>query len=133
VQIRFAPECNGNWYPWSISALAQNNEGALLYAAAFRHVHDRFTRAGASNVRWVWCINSQNVPDVSWNDPIKAYPGDAYVDIISIDGYNFGNSLPSSRWQSFSELFSRPYTAITRHLNLTKKPLMISESLSSQG
>jgi hypothetical protein len=120
--IRFAHEFNGNWYPWSVSA---NGRDPKAYIAAFRHVRNRFNRAGAFNVRWIWCVNAESVPDASWNDARRAYPGDAYVDMISIDGYNFGTALPGSRWQSFSQVFARPYAELSRRF--PNKPLMIGE------
>ena len=122
IWLRYAHEFNGNWYPWSVSASGKN---PAKYIAAFRHVHDRFTRAGAFNVRWVWCLNAESVPDASWNDPLRAYPGDAYVDMISMDGYNFGSTLSNSRWQSFQEIFAAPYSRLTR--KFPRKPLMIGE------
>ncbi|HEX8832761.1 MAG TPA: glycosyl hydrolase [Abditibacteriaceae bacterium] len=123
VWVRFAHEFNGNWYPWSISA---NGQSAQKYIAAYRHVHDRFTRAGAFNVRWIWCINAETVPNTAWNDPLRAYPGDSYVDMIAIDGYNFGNSLSHSRWLSFEEIFASPYAKLTKRF--PNKPIMVGET-----
>lgn len=123
LHIRFAHEFNGNWYPWSVPA---NNKNAELYKKAFRHVHDRFSRAGADNVRWIWCMNAESVPDASWNNPMRAYPGNDYVDIVSIDGYNFGKALPNSRWQSFTEIYAAPYAKVLRS-EARNKPLMIGE------
>ena len=120
--IRWGHEFNGNWYPWSISNI---NQDPQTYVKAFRHVHDRFTKAGAFNVRWVWCMNAETVPNVSWNDPLKAYPGDSYVDMISIDGYNFGTALPHSNWQTFDDVFAVPYERVTN--NFPNKPVMINE------
>lgn len=124
--IRWGHEFNGNWYPWSVSA---NNKSAKTYIAAYRHIHKRFTRAGAFNVKWIWCFNAESVPRASWNDPVRAYPGDAYVDMVSIDGYNFGNSLSHSRWQSFDEVFAGPYRFAT--FKWKNKPLMVGETSCS--
>jgi beta-mannanase len=128
VHIRFAHEFNGNWYPWSVPALRKSGQDAAMYVKAYRRVHDRFTRAGAFNVRWIWCLNAESVPDEPWNSPLRSYPGDAYVDIISIDGYNFGTSVPNSRWQSFKEIYARPYTMILNQPNMARKPLMVGET-----
>lgn len=122
VWIRWAHEFNGNWYPW---AVGENNKDAKIYIAAFRRARDRFNRAGAFNARWIWCANAESVPDASWNDPRKAYPGDAYVDMISIDGYNFGTAVAGSRWQSFREIYQRPYEELTEAF--PNKPIMIGE------
>jgi beta-mannanase len=109
IWMRFAHEMNGNWYPWSLSNTGQSPK---TWIAAHRRIHDRFRRAGASNVRWIWCINAESVPNTSWNDPFNTYPGDNYVDAVAIDGYNFGDTLAHSRWQSFEEIFARPYARI---------------------
>lgn len=122
VWIRWAHEFNGNWYPW---AIGENNKDARIYVRAFQRAHDRFTRAGAFNVRWIWCANAISVPDAEWNDPARAYPGDAYVDMVSIDGYNFGTATPGSRWQSFREIYERPYAELSRRF--PNKPIMIGE------
>ena len=122
VWIRWAHEFNGNWYPWSVG---QNGKNSKIYVRAFQRVHDRFRKAGAFNVRWIWCANAVSVPDASWNDPARAYPGDEYVDMISIDGYNFGTATPGSRWQSLREIYQRPYEELSR--KFPSKPMMIGE------
>lgn len=123
ISIRFGHEMNGNWYPWSLSNTGQNPK---IWIAAYRRIHDRFRRAGASNVRWIWCINAESVPNTSWNDPFKTYPGDNYVDAVAIDGYNFGDTLAHSRWQSFAEIFAAPYArAVEKFPN---QPITIAET-----
>ncbi len=129
VWLRFGHEMNGNWYPWTISA---QNGDAAPYVKAYRRIHDRFRKAGASNVRWVWCFNAESVPQATWNDPKRTYPGDDYVDAVGIDGYNFGDTTAHSKWQEFSEIFASPYQFATT--NWPRKPLFISETgCSSTG
>lgn len=129
IWLRFGHEMNGNWYPWALSNTGQN---AKTYLAAYRRIHDRFRAAGASNVRWLWCFNAESVPDAPWNDPFSAYPGDDYVDAIAIDGYNFGDTLPHSRWQSFEQIFAAPYERALRRA--PGKPIFIGETgCSSTG
>ena len=55
--LRFAEEMNGNWFPWSEQT---NGNTAGQYVQAWRHVHDIFTRVGATNVSWVWSPNVEN-------------------------------------------------------------------------
>jgi c-di-GMP-binding flagellar brake protein YcgR len=124
--IRWGHEFNGNWYPWSMSA---NGANPQLWLKAYKHIRDRFQKAGASNVRWIWCINAQSVPNVGWNDPLKAYPGDNLVDVIAIDGYNFGTSLPYGKWQSFQDLFGVPYQRVAKLA--PNKPIWIAETACS--
>lgn len=119
IFLRFAHEMNGNWYPWG----GQPKK----FKEAFRRVHDLFKEEGADNVLWVWCPNIMSVPNESWNDMEAYYPGDAFVDWIAADGYNWGTTASYFRWQSFEEIFSdfhRRYGG--------RKPLMIAETSSTE-
>lgn len=124
--VRWGHEFNGNWYPWSTAGNGSNTQN---WQAAYKRIHGRFKRAGASNVRWIWCINAETVPNVAWNDPLRNYPGSAYVDVVAIDGYNFGRSLPFGKWMSFQQLFAGPYQKVTT--KFPDKPIWIAETGSS--
>jgi hypothetical protein len=121
--LRFAPEMNGDWTPWSVGT---NGNTMAEYVRAWRHVHDLFVRAGASNVAWIW---SPNVVFAGSAPLAKLYPGDAYVDWIGIDGYNWGTSRAGRRWLEFDQLFGRTLRQVRR---LAHKPLMLSEVASSE-
>ena len=92
VMLRFAHEMNGSWYPWSEGV---NGNGTGDYVAAWRHVHDVMTAAGATNVEWVW---SPNVPYAGSVPLAGLYPGAGQVDVVALDGYNFGTSQSWSSW-----------------------------------
>ncbi len=117
--LRYNHEMNGWWqFPWA-ERLNGNRPGD--YVRAWRHVHDLFVAMGATNVTWVWCPNVVN----SQTTPLEGlYPGDAYVDWVAMDGYNWGNDYGNT-WQSFAEIFETTYTAL-RQL-APAKPIMIAE------
>ena len=123
--LRFAPEMNGNWFPWS-EQVNGNQPGE--YVLAWRHVHDIFTTEGVTSVTWVW---SPNV-EYPGSTPLEGlYPGDEYVDWLGIDGYNWG-TVPHpdvTGWETFSEVFTQTYTHITA---LSTKPLMVAETASTE-
>ena len=123
VFLRFGHEMNGNWYPWGAGV---NGNRPADYVAAWRHLHRRFAKIGARNVRWVWS------PTVAYegSTPLaELYPGDGYVDWVALDGYNWGTSLPGKRWESFTEIFLPSYREL---LELTEKPIMIAETASTE-
>jgi len=129
IVLRFAHEFNGDWYPWSI--LNDQLVPAATYVQAFRYVHGKIREAGGTNAYWVWAPNNEN--GAKNPQTLEAYyPGDAYVDLIGMDGYNFGTSQAWSKWQSFSEVFGGLYDWIIQtHPN---KPVFISEmGTSSTG
>ncbi len=121
--LRFAPEMNGNWTPWSEGV---NGNTAGQYVVAWRHVHDLFVRAGARNVRWVW---NPNV-DFSGSTPLAGlYPGDGYVDAVGLDGYNWGTSQPWSSWQSPAQVFDGTLADVR---SLTQRPIVLTEVASAE-
>jgi Glycosyl hydrolase family 26 len=125
--LRFNWEMNGNWFAWSEGV---NGNGPGEYVAAWRHVHDIFAAAGATNVSWVWCPFVD--PGGSLQDLGSLYPGDAYVDWTGLDGYNWGTNPSSPRgWRSFDQLFRATYDRITGSI-APSKPLMIGEMGSSE-
>lgn len=126
VMLRFGHEMNGNWYPWSEQV---NNNSAGDYVAAWRHVHDVVTAAGASNVTWVW---NPNVPYWGSAPLTGLFPGPEYVDAVALDGYNWGTSTSWSSWVSPSELFSDGLSQL-RTLAPGKQILIAETSSVEQG
>jgi beta-mannanase len=115
VRLRFAQEMNGNWYPWSEHA---NGNHTHEFARAWRHIHDIFTAAGATNVQWVWSPAAVTMPRAQ-------YPGDAYVDMVSLSLFNGGSQLRYTRWRSFSSLAGRSLAKL--QVIAPHKPIEISE------
>jgi mannan endo-1,4-beta-mannosidase len=130
VFIKFAHEMNGSWFPWGVGV---NGNVAGDIVDAWRHIHGRFARAGADNVRWVWVPNK--VYDTIPASFHQVYPGDDYVDWIGVNGYNWGASVYwescpcQSRWETFAEVFDRSYRDLVA---LADKPIMIGETASSE-
>jgi beta-mannanase len=118
ILLRFDHEMNGNWYAWSPGF---NGNTTANYVAMWRHVHEIFVREGATNVRWVWSPNV-DYPGASAFEAM--YPGDAYVDWVALDGYNWGMTNGYTPWRSFSQVFAGSYNRLNR---LTTKPLMLAE------
>jgi hypothetical protein len=127
VFIRWGHEFNIEKYPW---AVGNNGKDPALYIKAYKHVHDIFTSVGATNVKWIWCFNNYNNPDEDWNAWDKAYPGDAYVDWVGIDGYNWGSTQSWSGWQSFKDCFREQVRICTK--KYPTKPIMIAEFGSAE-
>jgi hypothetical protein len=96
------------------------------YIAAWRHMVDIFRHVGARNVHWVWCPGSGDFgPGIAQ----RYYPGNAYVDWIGADGYNWAPVRPNTPWRSFAQIFASFY-----HWGIaTGKPLMIGEYGAVEG
>ena len=75
---------------------------------------------------WVWSPNAQDVPSQSWNHYTNYYPGDAYVDWVGIDGYNWGGRA----WKSFATRFGSANGIYADYAR--RKPIMIAEYGSAE-
>ncbi|MCY9555756.1 hypothetical protein M5W98_29570, partial [Paenibacillus apiarius] len=117
VAIRFAHEMNGDWYPWCERA---NGNRPGDYVRAWRHVHDVFAEAGATNVTWVWS------PNARWDKTTAGltglYPGDEYVDWVGVTGYYGSGAFTKTYW-SFDQIFGPTIAEIRK---VTGKPLVVT-------
>ncbi|HJW89035.1 MAG TPA: Ig-like domain-containing protein [Anaerolineales bacterium] len=126
--LRFNHEMNGDWYPWSEQ---QNGNNAGEYIQAWRRVHDIFEREGATNVTWVWAVNTEYASNPYSSNLEGLYPGGAYVDWVAVDVYNWGtNPAKPDAWKSFSQLVSQTYNHLLKLA--PSKPIMLSEMASSE-
>nr|WP_316303760.1 glycosyl hydrolase [Clavibacter michiganensis] len=123
VYLRYGHEMNGNWYPWSDGV---NGNASGSYVQAWKHVHDLVVAQGATNVKWVW---SPNVPYPGSTDLASLYPGADQVDVVALDGYNWG-AVAGQRWTAPADLFG-PGIAQLRAV-APGKPLIIGEVASSE-
>lgn len=118
VAISFGHEFNGNWYPWGTTGTT-----AADFVAAWKHIHDVFAAAGATNVIWIWDPNDiWPVPDVQLK---QYYPGDAYVDWVGVTGY----------WsQSGPNTYGTLYLPTLEEVRgFTEKPFIIAETAVEAG
>jgi Glycosyl hydrolase family 26 len=125
ILLRFDAEMNGNWMTYS-PGFGGNGSTSADFVAAWRHLHDIFRTEGATKVSWVWSPNVQYPGSL----PLRAlYPGNAYVDWVALDGYNWGTTY-GHVWQSFGQVFDPSIAAVEA---LTSRPLMIAETASAEA
>ena len=89
IPVLFRPlhEMNEGWAWWG------GRPGANGSAKLYQITHDYLVSKGLTNIIWVW-----NVKDVSGGASAAAsyYPGDAYVDVASLDPWV--NGFPTTDW-----------------------------------
>ena len=124
IYLRPMHEMNGNWYAWGAGV---NGNTPADFIRAWRRIHDIFAAEGAHNVAFVWAPNNL---DVSSATPLEAfYPGQAYVDVLAADGYNWGSARPQfGGWQSFRQVFGSVYDRLKA---LGPQPIWIAEVASA--
>ena len=111
VIISFGHEMNGFWEPWGY-----HHARPADFIAAWRHIVTVFRSHGASNVTWLWQVNS-STPKTG---PVRAWwPGSEYVNWVGVSGYYY---VPGNK---FTNVFTPVVTAIRK---FSQAPLLIAET-----
>jgi mannan endo-1,4-beta-mannosidase len=111
VILSFGHEMNGNWYSWG-----DGHSSSASFVAAWRHVVQVFRNVGATNVTWLWTVNSTVGAST---DLSQWWPGKSYVDWIGIDGYY------STSTDTFSHIFGGTLTIIRK---FSDDPVLLAET-----
>jgi mannan endo-1,4-beta-mannosidase len=112
VYIRPWAEMNADWVDFQPTASGSARFGGTpaQFISAWRHVVDRFRHDGATNVRWVFNPTADTYAETT--DVATIWPGASYVDVLGLDGYNWGNGGHLT-WRSFYDIFSTQYNRLT--------------------
>jgi hypothetical protein len=84
-------EFDGNWYPWTV----QSNSDAANFATYWQNIVTAMQSVPGANFKFLW--SPAGFQTLSWNIN-DAYPGNAYVDDVSLDVYDWswdGTIVPS--------------------------------------
>ncbi len=94
--IRLGWEFNGAWYPWNASDPA-------AWAKCWRQAVTS-ARSTAPHLRWDW--NANRGVGSALANPAQAYPGNAYVNIIGVDSYDWW--LPAITYAGWQKQLNGP-------------------------
>jgi len=103
--IRLGWELNGNWFPWGIDTgdPAKRGERARYFREAWRQIHKTMMEVRGASFQWVWNVGIGYEPDNF--DFTLAWPGDHWVDFVSVDFYDTQGEYywtwwndPNNRW-----------------------------------
>ncbi|HAE39150.1 MAG TPA: endoglucanase [Candidatus Riflebacteria bacterium] len=139
--LRFAHEMNIIRYHWG-STPEDYEQSPELYRQMFRHVRQRIYAIAGKNIAWMFCPNHQPLTSIDppqqaeWNSMRVWFPGREHVDLLGIDGYNWGelhsaaNNPVKNQWQSPWDIFATPLEEL-RAL-APDMPLLVGETASVQ-
>ena len=89
INLRIGHEMNGTWYRWSVGTAnvdgGNPSGGYTDYVTYYQKIITALRAAGWTG-KSVWCVN--NGVSGSGSLAESAYPGDSYVDYISVDCYD---------------------------------------------
>lgn len=105
VVLRPFHESNGQWYDWAPSSGRGFVTDAEQWVRAWRHVVRVARGTGTTNVSFLWCMNTRDVGSIAMED---LWPGEDFVDLVGLDGYNRGGSA------LFTQVLEHGYERVTR-------------------
>ncbi len=133
VMISFAPEANGEWYPWSGSFAGAGvttsygdrtvADGPERYRDAYRHLINIFRSERVENATWVFHVSSGSAPVAAWNNLAAYYPGNDYIDWLAVSVYSA--QVASDYWYDFTAGLDAPYSELA--LLSPDKPIAVLE------
>ena len=113
LYVRPWGEMNADWSAWQPSSNKPRAGTPEEFIAAWRHVYELFQRAGVHNLKFVF--NPDATHDASTVPIERIWPGAGYVDVLGIDGYNWGlgsEKMPGE-WSDFEDIFAPMYQTLT--------------------
>ena len=103
--FRLNNEMNSDWTSYSGIVTLGDPE---LYRSVWQRFYRIFEQEGVTNAIWVFNPNDNNYPPNKWNNFLCYYPGDEYVQMIGLTGYNTGtyyNAETGEVWRSFERIY----------------------------
>ncbi len=113
VFVRPWPEMNGDWQSFQPTPGGARPHGGTYreFIKAWRHVVTYFREHRATNLRWVF---NPTADTYAGTTPVKAiWPGRRYVDVLGLDGFNWGTDAGWGQWRSFPDIFLAQYRKLT--------------------
>jgi hypothetical protein len=113
VYVRPWPEMNGDWQSFQPTANGERVHGGTYaeFRRAWRYVVTYLREQGADNLRWVF---NPTADTYAGTTPVsRIWPGAEYVDVLGLDGFNWGEDAGWGRWLPFTKIFAQQYANLT--------------------
>jgi len=113
VFVRPWPEMNGDWQSFQPTADGSRPHGGTYwqFKQAWRYVVSYLDARGATNLRWVFNPTADTYAETTPVD--KIWPGAEYVDVLGLDGFNWGKDATWGTWRPFRDIFAQQYNKLT--------------------
>ncbi len=129
--FRLNNEMNSDWTSYGGNVILNDPD---LYVQVWRRIYNIFQEEGVNNAIWVFNPNNISFPPCGWNSALAYYPGNEYVQMFGITGYNTGdyyNELYGEVWRDFEDIYDQIYE--TYEPNFSEFPWMITEFASASA
>lgn len=84
--VEYGVEINGQWFPWN-GLWNGKKLGPNKFKKAYQRIISISRDQGANNIKWAFHIDCNEFPKEHWNRFENYYPGDSYINLITISAY----------------------------------------------
>ena len=127
--FRLNNEMNSDWVNYSGVATLSDPD---IFVENWRRIYRIFQEEGVNNAIWIFNPNAGDCPPAHFNSYLAYYPGNEYVHMIGMTGYNTGtyyDELYHEKWRTFDEIYKEHYD---KYMELFAEfPFIITEFASS--
>ena len=113
IYVRPWAEMNAPWSPYKPDSDSSRAGTREEFKEAWRHLVKFFRTRGINNLRFVFSPDATE--DADTVAVASVWPGTEYVDVLGIDGYNWGDGGPlgKSSWREFDAIFADMYQRLS--------------------
>lgn len=99
--------CNEMNSDWTSYGGVNNMADPEVFISVWRKIYEIFQEEGVDNCVWIFNPNDRNCPPNRWNDGANYYPGNEYVQMLGVTGYNNGTyySQWAEEWREFDTIY----------------------------
>ncbi len=105
ILFRLNNEMNSDWASYSGIIGLSDPE---IYTTVWKRMYNIFMEEGVANCIWIFNPNDNNYPPSNWNNFLSYYPGNEYVQLLGITGYNTGTYYAEKNgevWKEFKDIY----------------------------
>ncbi len=127
--FRLNNEMNTDWTSYGGACIINEPE---LFKEVWIHIYKIFEEEGVDNAMWIFNPNDRNCPPNEYNHFVNYYPGNEYVQIFGVTGYNTGTyyaEVFGEEWREFETIYDNVYKTCEPYFG--KFPWIITEFSSS--
>ena len=99
--------CNEMNSDWTSYGGVNNMADPEVFVTVWRRIYEIFREEGVDNCIWIFNPNDRNCPPCRWNEGSNYYPGNEYVQMLGVTGYNNGTYYEkwAEEWREFDQIY----------------------------
>ena len=126
--FRLNNEMNSDWTSYGGVV---NLADPAIFTAVWQRIYRIFREEGVDNCIWIFNPHDRQAPPSDWNNSLAYYPGNEYVQMIGVTGYNNGTYYTqwAEEWREFEDIYDQIWEEY--HPHFPSFPWIITEFASS--